>query len=327
MILRGQHLTFDALPSPFTLSEVSFTYLNATFHQRLNALPLTEKDLQSFGLITGDGHLTYAGALLCDQPVLDQSKIFCTSWKGLSKGTVGETAFDDKEYAGNLISMLETAELFVSVNSKKSWGISGFFRDEHEEYPGAAVREALINAVIHRDYLISGSEVHVDIFPDRLEITSPGGMVDGSFIQKRDPRDVPSKRRNKVISDIFSRLHIMERRGSGLTRILDAYAASGKVPVFYSDESTFRVTLPSLSYHPASTASAAETAGSGGEAVLSDEERILRLITENPSITMKEMSDVSGLSLKTVRTILQSLRETGVVERVGSQKSGFWNIR
>lgn len=75
-----------------------------------------------------------------------------------------------------------------------------------------AVREAIVNAIIHRDYQIKGSEIHIDMFDDRLEIVSPGGMIDGSFIQDLDIAHVSSMRRNRIISDLFSRLHFMERR-------------------------------------------------------------------------------------------------------------------
>lgn len=111
-----------------------------------------------------------------------------------------------------------------------------------------AVREAIVNAIIHRDYQIKGSEIHIDMFDDRLEIVSPGGMIDGSFIQDLDIAHVSSMRRNRIISDLFSRLHFMERRGSGLTRILESYDDNIEKPKFYSNESSFRVTIPNKNY-------------------------------------------------------------------------------
>ena len=104
------------------------------------------------------------------------------------------------------------------------------------------------DALIHRDSLINGSEVHIDIFDDRLVVYSPGGMPDGTKIQERNIDTVPSTRRNPVLADIFSRLGYMERQGSGLNKIRNAYRSAenytpDKEPVFYSDRVEFTVTL------------------------------------------------------------------------------------
>ena len=112
-------------------------------------------------------------------------------------------------------------------------------REEHSDYPYRAVREVLVNALIHRDYQILGSEIHVDIFDDRLEIFSPGGMMNGQRIQDMDLRHIPSMRRNQVISDVFSRLHFMDRRGSGIDRIINSYAEVSQKPTFFSNTEFF----------------------------------------------------------------------------------------
>ena len=92
----------------------------------------------------------------------------------------------------------------------------------------------------HRDYLVNGSEVHIDIYDDRMEIYSPGGMPDGSMIQGRDPLTVPSTRRNPVLADVFNRLGYMERKGSGFGKIISGYEFQinyneSKKPSFRSD--------------------------------------------------------------------------------------------
>ena len=120
-------------------------------------------------------------------------------------------------------------------------------REERSDYPYKAVREVLVNALIHRNYQILGSEIHVEVFDDRLEITSPGGMMNGRRVQDMDIRHIPSMRRNQVISDVFSRLGFMERRGSGIDRILNSYVEVAQKPTFYSDSDFFIVTLPNRS--------------------------------------------------------------------------------
>ena len=220
LILKGQNTTFDELPSAFNINDVSFTLLNASLKKETGKELNKEKDYLLLELITKDNKVTNAGLLLSDQGFLSHSKIVCTKWNGLVKGSVDGDAIDDKEYTGSIISLLENAETFIRNNSKTSWKIIGMKRIELEDYPIKAIREAIVNAIIHRDYQIIGSEIHIDMFDNRLEITSPGGMIDGSFVQNLDITKIPSMRRNRVISDIFSRLHFMDRRGSGLTRII-----------------------------------------------------------------------------------------------------------
>ena len=178
LILQGMNQTFDALPSSYRVGDVSFTLLAATFKNLKKEDFDLEKDLPSAGLVTDDGQITNGGLLLCDQGVLKQSRIFCTRWKGNYKGSIEEDALDDKEFQGaSLITLLQNAEDFVRNNSKNPWSIRGMTREERSDYPYKAVREVLVNALIHRNYQILGSEIHVEVFDDRLEITSPGAFA------------------------------------------------------------------------------------------------------------------------------------------------------
>ena len=249
LILRGQNRTYDALPSSYKLSDVSFTLLAATFKKMTGDDFDMTKDLESMGLIDSSGRVTNAGLLMCDQGYLRQSVVVCTRWKGLEKGAVDGDALDDKEYRdASLITLLSNAEDFIRTNSKNRWTIRGMVREEKSDYPFKAVREVLVNALIHRNYQILGTEIHVDIFDDRMEIMSPGGMMSGSRIQNMNKEHIPSMRRNEKISDIFGRLGFMDRRGSGIQRILNSYKNYSQEPTFYSDESIFLVTMPNRSF-------------------------------------------------------------------------------
>ncbi len=248
LILKGQNTTFDELPSIYNISDVSFTLLNASLKKETSKEFNKEKDFISLELMTKDKKVTNAGLLLSDQGVLKQSRIFCTRWKGLVKGSINGDAIDDKEYSGSIISLLENTETFIKNNSCSGWEIIGMKRIEKEDYPLRAIREAVVNAIIHRDYQIIGGEIHVDMFDNRLEITSPGGMIDGSFVQNLDINKISSMRRNRIISDIFNRLHFMERRGSGLTRIIESYSECNVKPEFISDTSSFKVIFPNKGY-------------------------------------------------------------------------------
>lgn len=181
------------------------------------------------------------------------SRLFCTRWNGLDKAPGIIDATDDKEYSGGLINLLLAGIEFVENNSKKAWKKVGDGRVELPEYPQRAVLEGIVNALIHRNYLEIGSEVHIDMFDDRLEIYSPGGMYDGTKVQDRDIMRIPSRRRNPIIADVFHRLKYMDRRGSGFKKILseyemqDTYTTDMK-PIFYSDNDTFLLVLKNLNY-------------------------------------------------------------------------------
>lgn len=248
LILKGQNRTYDSLPSQYKLSDVSFTLLKATYKKETGDEFILSRDLISMGFLTENDIVTNAGLLLCDQGYIRQSKIVCTRWKGLEKGSVEGDALDDQEFSdSSIITLLNDAESFIRNNSKNAWTIRGMRREENSDYPFKAVREVLVNALIHRDYQLIGAEVHVDMYDDRLEITSPGGMLNGSRIQDLDLKRVPSMRRNEIISDIFGRLHYMDRRGSGIGRIINSYIDFVEKPSFYSNEYYFQVVLPNRS--------------------------------------------------------------------------------
>ena len=147
----------------------------------------------------------------------------------------------------------DSVDAFIKRNTKLMWRKTPNSREEFPEYQQRGYFEALVNALIHRDYLVNGSEVHVDIFDDRMEIYSPGGMPDGTMIQDRNIEQIPSTRRNPVLADIFARLGYMEREGSGIKKIrMSSFSSPNftpdKEPQFYSDRVQFVVTFPNLNY-------------------------------------------------------------------------------
>lgn len=217
LVLRGSNTSFDSLSSRYSFESLAFTKLRSVYRMRTGT-ELVDSDFVSFELMDEAGKLTNAGVLLADDSPMRHSRLFCTRWYGLDKASGIMEALDDKEYSGSLVSLLQEGTNFVKNNSKKRWRKTGNGRIEMPEYPEQAVHEVIVNALIHRDYTEIGSEVHIDIFDDRLEVYSPGGMLDGSIVQNLDTDHVASKRRNPIIADIFSRMHFMERRGSGFKK-------------------------------------------------------------------------------------------------------------
>ena len=201
-----------------------------------------------------NGLLTNAGKLMTDQHTVYNSRMFCTRWNGLEKGSIFDDALDDKEYEGNLIYLLKSGSEFIRNNSKVRFVKKAQYRVDKPDYAERAVTEALVNALIHRDYIVLGSEIHIDMFDDRVEITSPGGMFGGGSIQEYDIYSIRSMRRNPVIADLFHRMKYMERRGSGLRKIvsetekLPGYTEAYK-PEFSSTATDFRVILKNVNYN------------------------------------------------------------------------------
>ncbi|MBR6103649.1 MAG: winged helix-turn-helix transcriptional regulator, partial [Paludibacteraceae bacterium] len=200
--------------------------------------------------------------------------------------------------------------------TKKAWRKTSDNRLEYPEYPERAVEEGLVNALIHRNYLELGSEVHIDMYDDRLEIYSPGGLVDGGTIKDADVLNMASRRRNPILADIFSRLKYMERRGSGFKKIVSAYRehegyTEDMAPSFSTPRDSFVLTLPKFNVigvegvyvsnvddtevsHNAGGQKGGQKGGQNDTGKTID--TILQLIKENPSITRKVLAETVGIS-------------------------------
>ena len=252
LLLKGMNRTYDALDSEYDFKDYAFSKLRERY-KAWTGNSMEEKLFDSFEMRDDHGKLTNAGALLADDAPIKHSRLFCTRWNGLDKSGGMVDALDSAEYSGSLIILLNEGVGFVKRNMKTRWKKTANSRIEMPDYCERSVFEALVNALIHRDYLILGSEVHIDIYDDRLTITSPGGMTDGTRIQERDISNISSTRRNPVLADIFGRLGYMERQGSGFKKITESYRAAHNYrdelePKFYSDASSFQVTLYNLNY-------------------------------------------------------------------------------
>ena len=252
LLLKGMNRTYDALLSEYDFKDFAYSKMRERY-KAWTGNSMEEKLFDSFEMRDDHGKLTNAGALLADDAPIKHSRLFCTRWNGLDKSGGMVDALDSAEYSGSLIILLNEGVGFVKRNMKTRWKKTANSRIEMPDYCERSVFEALVNALIHRDYLILGSEVHIDIYDDRLTITSPGGMADGTRIQERDISNISSTRRNPVLADIFGRLGYMERQGSGFKKITESYRAAHNYrdelePKFYSDASSFQVTLYNLNY-------------------------------------------------------------------------------
>ena len=335
LVLRGKNRTYDSLVTDYCFDDYSFSKLKAAYYKKMKK-SMEMKDFESFGIVDKNGMLTNAGALLADESPIYCSRLFCTRWNGIDKASGVIDALDDEEYTGSLILLLEEGMNFARRNSKKMWKKESDRRVEYPEYPERSIFEGLVNGLVHRDYLDMGSEVHIDIFDDRLEIYSPGGMYDGSLIQDRDIDNVPSKRRNPVVADIFSRLDFMERRGSGFKKIMQAYEVEpnyteDKKPVFYSNATEFRVILKNLNFTNEVLNDKNEVLDEVLDEVLNFdgtemEVKVIRAILLSPRIKQKELAEQVGVSVSTIQRTIKKLVKEGKIVRMNGKRDGYWKV-
>ena len=347
LVMKGSGRTYDSLPSSYKFENMAFTKLKSVHYKRLQR-SFEDSEFVSWGILDEAGKLTNAGALLADDSPMRQSRIFCTRWNGLTMTNGLGEAIDDIELEGSVIGQLQDAVTFIRNNSHKRWWKENDHREELPDYPERAVTETVANAIIHRDYMQMGSEIHVDMYDDRLEIYSPGGMMDGKLIQQLNPLTVPSKRRNPLLADFFSRLGLMERRGSGMKKIIDAYKqyehlTTYHAPEFNSNSSEFHVTLWNLNYVEEEESEflkeKKEFLKGPNEFLkekkefLKDEKEFLKvkrmiykMVSTNPQITVAKMSVTIGLSDRQVRKYIKKMTDLNLIIREGGRKNGSWKI-
>ncbi len=240
-------------------------------------------------------------------------------------------ALDDAEYSGSVISMIENGEAFIKRNCKMKWRKTANSREEMPEYVERSYHEALVNALAHRDYLVNGSEVHIDIYDDRMEIYSPGGMPDGSMIQDRAPLTVPSTRRNPVLADVFNRLGYMERKGSGFGKIISGYEFQinyneSKRPSFRSDRYQFTVVMPNLNYDVPQDFEGNETMSESMSKSMSELERtrmqiILHYLDTNKEINSSITAKLLKVEIKTASRLLLKAEKLDILKSYGKTKN------
>jgi len=239
---------------------------------------------------------------------------------------------------------------FIKSSTAKRWFKLPDYRLNFPEYADRAILECCVNHLIHRDMTEVGSEVHVDIYDNRIEFYSPGGMFDGTRIQDRDILKVPSKRRNPIIADVFTQLDLMEKRGSGFQKITTHTSElrlynKDLAPDFESDASSFFTTVYSVLYGKTnadfqriidqeSTPKAENTTpkttpkdeNSTPKKLGSTAQSILDILTEDPYLKREEIAARAGLKLEGIKYQLARLQKKGYLLRIEGRKTGRWKV-
>lgn len=223
--------------------ELTFQYAGAEFEK--HDLTFGEAQWKTLGLQSPDGLFTNLGLLLSDQ-CLHTVKI------AVFEGTDKSVFKDRREFGGSLFKQLVDAYAYIDLYNRTNATFSGLERVENRDYPEGAVREALMNALVHREYSYSGSTL-INIFDDRIEFVSLGGIVAGLTMD--DILLGVSQARNERLAGIFYRLKYIEAYGTGIVKILTAYRTNQCKPDIRSTGNAFMVVLPNRNTAPVTMAS------------------------------------------------------------------------
>ena len=328
LVLYGANLTYDRVITNIKKGEKSFTVFEATWYDRTHTR-FTEEDYVSLGLANDEGYLTNAGVLIADQKTYLHNRLFCTRWNGLTKTGLKE-ASDDREIEGSVVNQLIRAIDFFEANTHKRWHKESTGRVEEPDYDILAIQEALVNAIIHRDYTELGSEVCLDIYDDRIEISSPGIAFDNQDIPKNVDFIVKSKRRNPILADVFSRMHYMDRRGSGLKKITDETGRlfnDEKYHVeYFNSNGFFMVTIFNANYCRTKVTENVTNVTENVTNVTETELKIIELIKSGIDTT-KELIEKTNTTKMTVFRATTKLLRIGAIERIGSNRKGYWRLK
>jgi len=209
----------------------------------------------------------------------------------------------------DLINEIEQTLAFIRKNLMVEYIITGNAqREERFDYPLEAIREIVINMVAHRDYRDSGDSI-IKIFDDRIEFFNPGKLYDDLTIEKLLSGDYSSRSRNRAVAKLFKEAGIIEKYGSGITRIRkECTLHKVKDPVFEEFQHGFRVVLFK---EPTQE---------------NTKEKIIQLLKENGYYTKNDLMNILGKADGAIKEHIANLKKEGVLERVGSTKSGYWKV-
>ena len=240
------------------------------------------------------------------------AKVQCALFKGITRSVF----IDKREFEGSLYSQIEESYQFILNHINLGAEIDGIIRKDIYELPVRTIRETIVNAVTHRNYM-DNSCVQVCIYDERVEITSPGMLFGGLTLEMM--MSGSSKIRNTGIAEIFSRMHIVEGWGTGVQRMLDGCKEYNiQSPKFTEIGDCFRVEFFRKKTNVQENIHENKK--------MSKKELVCEIIAERNDISNKKIAEKLNCSPKTVYRYIKELKSDGIIERVGSDKQGYWKI-
>lgn len=302
----NQDLTFEATKKEFELRKTDFG----------------AQQMRTLKLIDQDGLYSNLALLLSDQCVH-------TIKVAVFQGT-DQTIFKDRrEFTGSLMQQMNEVYDFIDFRNQTRATIEKLYRVDVRDYPEVAVREALLNLLVHRDYSFSAS-AFISIYEDRIEFVSIGGLMPG--IDLEDVMVGISVCRNQDLANVFYRLHLIEAYGTGMGKIMKAYESMQVKPVIETTKNAFKIILPNINAKY-ETENATVKTKSGTpvtvhtEKKLSDEEeKILEYARKHGAITRNDVIGLLEVSASTAARVIRKMVKTNLLEQKGKARNTHYTI-
>lgn len=250
LVLLSDSNPFDQPFTQIDFNKDDFKKLFELYQERTDTT-LTKKALISIGFLNSNNKLSKGAILFRDDYNEGRTRIVCTVWPEISKGSSVILASD--EYEGNILDSIKFATTFIQNHSVNGYRKEDTGRVDYFSYPLRSITEGIVNAVAHRNYFIAGSQIEINHYKDRLEITSPGCLLGVSALNReKNISSIIPRRRNEVICNILEYCRYMESKGSGFDKIEQDYAGKGDAfkPFISSTGSSFTLVLPNLTFAP-----------------------------------------------------------------------------
>ena len=303
MLIESSKKSFEEEIS--NVQELTFDYAKEIFKKR--NIEFSNEKFKSLKMIT-DNKFNNLALLLSDQ---NPYTVKCAIFDGTNK-----TLFKDrKELSGSYLKIVEDAFYYMNLSNHINSTFNGLQRIDKKDYPDFSIREALLNAIIHRDYYFNGS-ILLSIFDDRIEINSTGGLI--STLSLNDVYNGVSESRNPNFAEIFHRLNYVENYGTGIGRIINEYQDSKLKPIIELSENVFKITLPNLNYIESNKNEFNN---------MTQEEIITKYVKEKTKITRLEVEKLLDIGNTRSKQIINKLLDDHILVKKGTGKNTYYVLK
>jgi len=315
LILNGRNICFDELESD--TEDLSFNFLLSRLKKAIGVTQINEDLLRTL-MLKKHSRYTNAAILFSDFNSMKSSVINLIAYED---HTVNRIVDRDILEGVSVIEQYELCMQFYKKHLNIGEKIEGAYRETIEEIPLVAYREAIANALVHRDYS-RDSAIRVEIFSDRIEIVSPGSLPVGLSVDEYESGSI-SLVRNRIVADLFRRLNLIEKFGTGVRRIKEQYRRYAQKPIFSVYDNSILVVLPKVSER------GQEQVNDSKAKFFSDsrEEKVYEMLLAKGTLTRVEIEKALNLGRSQTGDILKSMIERHIIIKLGNARSTKYAIK